>query len=196
MKPFKMIALVVVLVPALATVQAKSKKPEKLPAVFRNAQYVYVQAVNGQQFDPQLYPEDRQAIADVHDALREWNRYTLTMQRKDADLVIVVHKSRIVGADVGVHAGNNPGQVGIPASGQPRGQTRPGVGVSTQSEAGTPDDLFEVCQINSQGKLSAPIWMHTLAGGLDGPDLPLFAQFRDAVDRDYPAQPANQSKKP
>lgn len=196
MKPFKAVVLVAVLGPALVTAHAKSKKADKVPAVFKNAQYVYVQAVDGQEFDPQLNPEDRRAIADVQDALREWNRYTLTMKRKEADFVIVVHRSRLAGADAGIHAGNNPGQVGLSVPGQPHGQPRPGVGVSTGGEAGTPDDLFEVCQLNSEGKLNAPIWMHTRAGGLDSPDLPLFTQFRDAVDRDYPLQPANQSKKP
>ena len=44
-KPPKTITLLLVLVHALATAQAKTKKPYKLPAVFNQARYVYVEAV-------------------------------------------------------------------------------------------------------------------------------------------------------
>jgi hypothetical protein len=38
--------------------------------------------------------------------------------------------------------------------------------------------------------------MHTLAGGLDSPELLLFKQFKDQVERDYPPQTASQTQKP
>src|SRR5271156_682719 len=71
--------------------QSKKKDPD-IPALYRQARYVYVEAVDGDEFDPRLYPEDRQAIADVRHALQAWNRYTLTIRRQDADLVFVVRK--------------------------------------------------------------------------------------------------------
>jgi hypothetical protein len=58
--------------------QSKKKDPD-IPALFRQAHYVYVEAVDGDEFNPRLYPEDRQAIADVRQALQTWNRYTLTI---------------------------------------------------------------------------------------------------------------------
>ena len=71
MKPIQTAALLAFLLPALVSLQGKTKQPI-VPAVFNNARYIYVEAVDGQQFDPRLYPEDRQAIADVQDAMRAW----------------------------------------------------------------------------------------------------------------------------
>ncbi|HEV2175162.1 MAG TPA: hypothetical protein VGR71_16435, partial [Nitrospira sp.] len=81
MKPLKMITLLLALLPALVTIQAKPKKPYKLPAVFDQARYVYVEAVDGQEFDPRLDPDDRQAIADVYNAVSDWKRYVVTTRR-------------------------------------------------------------------------------------------------------------------
>ena len=50
---------------------SKKKDPD-IPALFRQARYVYVEAVDGDEFNPRLYPEDRQAIADVRHALQAW----------------------------------------------------------------------------------------------------------------------------
>jgi hypothetical protein len=79
--------------------QSKKKDPD-IPALFRQARYVYVEAVDGDEFNPRLYPEDRQAIADVRYALQAWNRYALTIRRQDADLVFVVRKGRLAAAKV------------------------------------------------------------------------------------------------
>jgi hypothetical protein len=188
MKASQIAVLVVLLLPSLAL--ARDKKPPVVPALFNQATYVYVEAVDGSEFNPNLYQEDRQAIADVRDALQDWNRYVLTVRRDDADLVIVVRKGRIAEGRAGVLVSSNPS----PTPGQPRNT---GIGVGGGGEVGTPDDLFEVCQRNGDGKLSSPLWMHTLSGGLDKPDLLLFAQFKDAVDRAYPKQQtATQQKKP
>ncbi len=54
MKLLKTITLMLVLVPALIPLQAKTKKPCKLPAMFNQAQYVWVEAVAGQEFDPKF----------------------------------------------------------------------------------------------------------------------------------------------
>ena len=79
--------------------QSKKKDPD-VPALFRQARYVYVEAVDGDAFNPRLYPEDRQAIADVVTALQAWNRYTLATRRQGADLVFVVRKGRVADANV------------------------------------------------------------------------------------------------
>jgi hypothetical protein len=197
MNVLKVTVLLLVLLPTVALAQHKTKKPI-VPAIFKNAQYVYVEAVDGQEFDPGLNPDDRQAIADVQDALRQWDRYTLTTRREDANIVIVVRKGRAVVAKAGViigsssGPGNGSGAPGNPSPGQPRGQSGPGVGVVGGGEVGTPDDLFEICQLNNNGTLSTPLWMRTFPDGLDGPKGMLFEQFKDAVERAYPSQPANQ----
>jgi hypothetical protein len=195
-----LLLLLLVLLPTAALAQHKTKKPI-VSAIFQNAQYVYVEAVDGQEFDPQLNPDDRQAIADVQDALERWNHYALTTRREDAQIVIVVRKGRPVEGRAGVLIGSSSGGSGTgpssgpqgnPSTGQPRGQAGPGVGVVAGGEVGTPDDLFEICQLNTNGTLSMPLWMRTFPDGLDGPKVMLFEQFKDAVERAYPTQPAKQ----
>ena len=122
MKPAIAAALFLVLLPVLAPARKKPGKPA-LPAVFEHAQYVYVEAMDGNEFNPNLYPEDRQAIADVEAALRHWKRYTLTIQPSKADLVIVVRRGRLASgrASVGVNAGPGPQGRQIPGQQQPVG---------------------------------------------------------------------------
>jgi len=191
MTPSRIAVLLLALLPALAPAQHKTKKPI-VPAIFNHAQYVYVEAIDGQEFDPSLYPEDRQAIADVQAALQQWNRYSLTTRRKDADIVIVVRKGRVAEAKAGVVIGSSSGPQGNSSPGQPRGQAGPGTGIVAGGDMGTPDDLFEICQRNPDGTLSTPIWMRTFPDGLDGPKVMLFEQFKNAVEKAYPIQPANQ----
>src|SRR5664279_4526181 len=97
MKRFSLIVVLLLMTSSeVAFSQAKTKKnAAHLPAVFRNATYFYVESVDGGPFKPGLLPEDRQAISDVQNEIQDWGRYTLTMERHDADLVFVVRKGRI-----------------------------------------------------------------------------------------------------
>jgi hypothetical protein len=54
---------------AAGLLRAKDKKPS-VPEVFGRAHTAYVEAVDGQQFDRGLDPDEREAIADVQDALQ------------------------------------------------------------------------------------------------------------------------------
>ena len=199
MKRYTTIALLLVLVPALAFAKKKPQKPA-VPAIFAQAQYVYVEAIDGDQFNPRLYPADREAISNVERAIREWKRYVLTFDRQEADLVFVVRTGRLAGVRAGYSRGTIPGaQVGQAPGRQ--GRPVPGVGqvgsaTSVGGEAGPPDDLLEVCQFDSDGTLSAPLWIHTQHDGLDAPEMTLFKQFKNAVDHAYPQTQASQSKKP
>lgn len=195
MKPLKMITLLLVLAPALATVQAKTKKPDKLPAMFNQAQYVWVEAVDGQELDMRLLPEDRRAIGDVYKALHDWRRYVITASRDQAELIFVVRKGRLAGAGGGVPVSSGPqsGPRGVP---QPAGASGPFHGVDFGGEVGPPDDLLEVYMRSPNDAHGTLLWRNTLADGLNPPDLPLFQQLRDEVDRDYPPQAANQQQKP
>lgn len=202
MKPHKAIALLL-LFPAALLVQAKNKKQSGVPAVFGQARYVYVEAVDGKEFDPNLNPPDREAIADVRDALTDWHRYTLTTERDQADLVIVVRKGRVASTDVAVSprgGSSSPslgGSMGTQAPGQGRANApMGGPGIEADAEMGPPDDLFEVCQINQNGKLSTPLWERTMQDGLDAPRVLLLRQFRDAVEKAYPSQTAGPAQKP
>jgi hypothetical protein len=215
MKPQRAVAFFLMFA-AAPLLQAKNKKDPGVPAVFAQARYVYVEAVDGQQFNPNLYPEDRQAIADVQDAVESWKRYALTMERNQADLVIVVRKGRLASADVGASR-----QAGGPFPGQPRANgpangpvngpgngSGIGRGIRAGGEMGPPDDLFEVYQIDPEGQHGNPLWERSMADGLNAPQVLLFRQFREAVDKAYPAhasgqktsqtsgQPASQPQKP
>lgn len=198
MKSIKVIALILFMLPTFVLAQKKTKKPN-VPEIFDHARYVYVEAVDGEEFNPDLYPADRNAIADVRDALHKWGRYNLTIDRAQADLVIVVRKGRLAGAEANGTIGTR-GQYPQPGSqgGQfPGGQQRPqGPGLGIGEEIGPPDDLFQVCQLNADGKLSGPLWIRSIAGGLDAPRLALFAQFKNEVEKAYPSAPATPASKP
>ena len=189
MKPFKAIAVALLLLPTLAAAQKKPKK-SIVSALFAHARYVYVEATDGNEFQPRLYTEDRQAIADVQNALNGWKRYVLTTRRDEADLVFVVRKGRLAGGDVGFTQPLPPGRQ------SPPGQPQAGGGWNTGAETGPPDDFLEVCQINPDGTLSTPIWIRTMPDGLEAPNLPLFQELKTAVDSAYPLTQVSQSKKP
>lgn len=181
---------------------AKDKKP-KVPAVFENARYVYVQAEEGDVINPNLFPEDRAAIGNVQDAVRDWKRYAVTLNRREADLVFIVRKGRTAAAqlhgDVGV--GNQPPMAGFPN--RPPGPNNPNgeqttTGIGMQGEAGPGDDLLRVYTLTPDGKLNGPIWSREIKEGLDAPGVLLVRVLRDAVDKAYPpqsdAQPASTNK--
>lgn len=175
------------LIPAVLFAGDKSKKKKTVPAVFGTATYVYVQAEDGEIYNPRLVEEDRQAIVDVEDALRKWNRYTLTVKPDEAELVFIVRKGRVASGTLGATAGTPVGPG--PGAGSPGGQPRPGVGgpgVMAGGEVGPPDDLLEVRMRIGQGDMSAPIWMRSQPDGLNAPGVPLVAQLKTAVEKDYP----------
>ena len=115
MKTQMIVGSFLVLLAPLA-VHGKGKKQSELSAQFANARYVYVQSVDGDITKPGLYPEDRDAIYDVQQAVRDWNRYAITTDRDKADLVFMVRKGRLAAAQAhgGVSAGTprRPGNHG------------------------------------------------------------------------------------
>jgi hypothetical protein len=61
-----------------------------VPKVLANGRFVYVRAYDGDQFNPNLLPEDRQAIASVQDALQKWGHYIVVYRAREADVILVV----------------------------------------------------------------------------------------------------------
>ncbi len=196
MRRFPCLLLLLLFFPGPA--QSKKKDPD-VPALFRQARYVYVEAVDGDEFNPRLYPEDRQAIADVRHALQVWNRYTLTTRRQDADLVFVVRKGRL--AEAGVAVGDRIGSR-FPASQTPNQDpnrdtapypnrdtapyTNSGAEVGESGRIASPDDLIFVDALNPEGRRGVRIWTQSRTDGLNPPGISLFKQIRDAVDKAYP----------
>jgi hypothetical protein len=168
---------------------SQAQKPEsKPPAVFKNAQYVYVEAYAGDALSPHLVPDDREAIYNVEQHLKDWHRYTIVYERDRADLVFLVRKGRIASVTPGVAV-----DVG---GGQPRDRNSPppdptrtnntSVGLGVDAEAGSPDDVLAIYLVNPSGGLDGPIWLHGEKGGLDEPTLPLFQRIKHEVETAYP----------
>lgn len=217
MKPRKIVTFLLVLVPALVTLQAKPKKQDKPSAEFNHARYVYVEAIDGQEFDPRLNPDDRQAIANVESALQDWSRYILTVKRDEAELIFVVRKGRIAEARVGVVTGDGSGRVngqisshcgasgagpggqgsgGQGSGGEESGASGRAIGGSVGAEVGPPNDLLEVYLENPDHTRGAMVWQRMQEDGLDSPNVSLLRDLKDEVERAYPNQTASQTKKP
>lgn len=190
MKPGTVALLLLLLLPSLTPAQKKPRKPI-VPEVFDHARYVYVEAIGGEEFDRGLNPEDRIAIADVRDALKAWGRYTLTVDRDKADLIFVVRKGRAAQAGVGIGSGQDLESSTIGPQGNQNPQRQRDTALTVGGEAGPEDDMLQICQLNPNGKRSGALWIRSAANGLDGPGVRLFAQFRDAVEKAYPAASRN-----
>ena len=192
MKIIKLVGLALVLFPALALAE---KKP-KVAVAIGQAHTVYVQAADGEETKPGLARTDVQAIANLRIALRNWGRFTYTDDRSKADLIFVVRtvSRRVDGGDGGGLGRGTQGE----GSGMGRGSDMPASQNSSQfpgqgrDNAGVNDNPFdvdrlEVCQLKPNGKLTGALWSRSMEGGLTPPRMILFAQFKDEVEKAYPA---------
>ena len=166
----------------LIVAEAKNQK-ETLPAVFKNAVFVYVQAYNGDALDSRVIPDDLDAIYRVEQGLKAWNRFSIVYERDKADLVFLVRKGRIASVTPGVEVGigRQPQNRNSSQADPTRGADSTAVGVD--AEAGSPDDLLSIYMV---GASDALLWSHTLKGGLDAPGLPLLQRIRHEVETAYP----------
>jgi len=69
---------------------ANTKDVPAFPGTLANARYVYVASYDGDQFDPNLIPEDRNAISVVQSAIQNWGKLTLVYRASEADIIILV----------------------------------------------------------------------------------------------------------
>ncbi|MFI5114604.1 MAG: hypothetical protein ACHP7J_05615 [Terriglobales bacterium] len=67
-----------------------AKDAPKIPRTLANARYVYVTAYDGDEFNPELLPEDRAAINTVQDVIRQWGKLTLVYRPEEADVILMV----------------------------------------------------------------------------------------------------------
>jgi hypothetical protein len=70
--------------------QSAQEKIPQMPRIFANARFVYVTAYDGDQFDPNLLPEDREAIARVQDAVQKWGKLIVVYKPEQADIILAV----------------------------------------------------------------------------------------------------------
>jgi hypothetical protein len=87
--------LAVILIAAAAISAAAAPRPNTatvpaFPGTLANARYVYVASYDGDQFDSNLLPEDRNAISSIQNAIQAWGKLTLVYQPSQADIIILV----------------------------------------------------------------------------------------------------------
>ena len=93
MKRFSLVAAIIIMMTAISAVAAPKPSIATAPAfpgTLANASYVYVASYDGDQFNTNLLPEDREAISAVQDAIRKWGKLTLVYQPSQADIIILV----------------------------------------------------------------------------------------------------------
>jgi hypothetical protein len=172
----------------LASVALAQTKQQKTPQLLLNGQYVYVEPLlgDGKFADPNVSPEDRQAVTDVSHAIEKWGQYKLAARRSEADLVISVRKGRVASTYRGGHVGIHTS----PTGGHPTTEAGP----ITGDEAGPKQDLLWVFALNPDGTLAGPYWKNAQGHGLEMPNLALFQQFRKDISEAIAAQ--NKKRKP
>lgn len=84
-----MAATFAVAAPKAPTTNALQNIPT-FPGTLVNARYVYVTSYDGDQFDPNVLPEDRQAIATVQNAMEKWGKFIIVYEPRQADIVLMV----------------------------------------------------------------------------------------------------------
>ena len=93
MKRFSLLAVILVVMTVLSALATSSPTTANLPAfpgTLANARYVYVASYDGDQFDPNVLSEDREAITAVQDAIQKWGKLTLVYHPSEADIIILV----------------------------------------------------------------------------------------------------------
>jgi hypothetical protein len=159
-------------VSTLAAGVATAAKP--VPARLAQARYVALGYDLGDRFlsasdaigDPDILPEDRQALADLSEQLEKWNRYEITRRPADADLFIAVRRGRRASSTLRGPTGG-PGR----ASGTSR---------SLRVELSSADDMLSVYEAGG-GTSGTLLWREQRPGGHSGSPS-LFEEFRSAVE--------------
>jgi hypothetical protein len=75
---------------AVVCMASASTQVPAIPRTLSNARFVYVAAYDGDQFNPNLLPDDRMAIARVQEAVQKWGKLTVVYRPQDADIILMV----------------------------------------------------------------------------------------------------------
>jgi hypothetical protein len=93
MKRFSSMAISLILLAVISAAAANNPSTAKVPVfpgVLTNARYVYVASYDGDQFDLNLLPEDRDAIGAVQNAIQKWGKLMIVYRPSEADIIILV----------------------------------------------------------------------------------------------------------
>jgi len=75
---------------AAATAANVPQTPQPLTRTLANARYVYVTSYDGDQFNTQILPEDRDAILAVQNSIQQWGKLVVVYHPEQADIVMMV----------------------------------------------------------------------------------------------------------
>ena len=90
MKRFSFLAVIWAVMAAAALAAPTAASAPGFPGTLANARYVYIASYDGDQFNPNLLPEDREAIGSVQNAIQNWGKLTLVYEPSQADIIILV----------------------------------------------------------------------------------------------------------
>jgi hypothetical protein len=93
MKRFSFLAAILTAAAMISAASASNLDSTNIPAfpgTLANARYVYVASYDGDQFNPNLLSEDRNAIGAVQEAIHDWGKLTVVYRPSEADIVILV----------------------------------------------------------------------------------------------------------
>ena len=91
MKRFSSILMGLTLLVAISAAAApNAAKTPAFPGTLANATYVYVASYDGDQFNTDLLPEDRDAISAVQTAIQSWGKLHIVYHPSEADVIILV----------------------------------------------------------------------------------------------------------
>jgi hypothetical protein len=93
MKRFSLVAVSLIMLAAIsasAAPQSSTANGAAFPGTLANARYVYVASYDGNQFDVNLLPEDRDAISAVQNAIQEWGKLVIVYRPSEADIIVLV----------------------------------------------------------------------------------------------------------
>ena len=93
MRRFSLVAVSLMMLAAICAAAAPNPNTANVPAfpgILANARYVYVASYDGDQFDANLLPEDRDAIGAVQDSIHKWGKLTIVYRLSEADIIILV----------------------------------------------------------------------------------------------------------
>lgn len=188
------LAIVGITALSFSLAHAKTKKLQ-VPEVFQTAHSIYVESIDGEISRPGLSQADREAILQVQEGIRQWNRYALAPSRDKADLIVVVRKGHKVGDQDHLGLGLHPvtPQPLSPRPGERLPESHPTDQTGSVGNGGddiSMQDLLRVYTLNEKGKLKGPVWARESDGGLDGPSVRLLLELKSAVEITYPRDAA------
>ena len=80
----------ILLVAMSAAAAPNATKTPAFPGTLANARYVYVASYDGDQFNPNLLSDDRDAISAVQSAIQSWGKLHIVYHPSEADIIILV----------------------------------------------------------------------------------------------------------